>query len=194
MKKPDFTNNIILIRQLKKGNEKAYSFLLNYHHHPLCVYADSLIKDKGLAEDIVQNVFVRVWEKRGNLKEKFSIKSFLYKSVYNEFIDQNRKQRFVTTLEKKYIEALSDIVKEDTDVLDKLFSKVQKEIHKLPPKCKVIFLMSKKEGLSNVEIAEHLNLSIKTIESHITKAFRILREKVAYKMEMETYLFILFKK
>lgn len=190
--KNDFEDNTVLINQLKRGNEKAYSFLLNCYHHRLCVYANSLINDKSVAEDIVQNVFVRIWEKRKNLKTHFSIKSFLYRSVYNEFIDQNRKRKSVTALEKKYIDALGNIVKEDNDALEKLFSMVQKEIQKLPPKCRMIFLLSKKEGLSNIEIAEHLDLSIKTIESHITKAFSILRKKVNDKVEMHTFLFLLF--
>ncbi|PCJ91967.1 MAG: RNA polymerase sigma-70 factor [Flavobacteriaceae bacterium] len=191
--KRDFEDNTVLIKQLKKGNEKAYSHLLNCYHHRLCVYADSLINDKDVAEDIVQNVFVRIWEKRNNLKTDFSIKSFLYKSVFNEFIDQNRKRKSVTALEKKYIDALDSIVKEDNAALEKLFLMVQKEIQTLPPKCRMIFLLSKKEGLSNIEIAEHLDLSIKTIESHITKAFSILRKKVNGKTEMQTFFFLLFR-
>ncbi|NJB70914.1 RNA polymerase sigma-70 factor (ECF subfamily) [Saonia flava] len=188
-----FDDNQVLIKHLKKGDEKAYSYLLNNYHHRLCVYAHCLINDKDMAEDIVQNVFIRVWEKRNNLKTNFSIKSFLYKSVYNEFIDQNRKRKSVTFLEKKYIDALNTIVKEDTDVLEKLFNLVQKEIQALPPKCKMIFLLSKKEGLSNIEIAEHLDLSIKTIESHITKAFSIIREKLDSKVDVQTFLFLLFR-
>ncbi|MBC6998775.1 RNA polymerase sigma-70 factor [Cytophaga sp. FL35] len=188
--KTDFNNNQFLVQNLKNGNEKAYEYLVEEYHHPLCVYANSLVNDKDQAEDIVQNVFIRTWERRQNLKSDFTIKSFLYRSVHNEFIDQYRKQKSVTALEKKYIEELDRIVDKDEVFFEKLLSLVQKEIQNLPPKCKKIFLMSKQEGFSNIEIAEHLNVSIKTIEYHITKAFAILRKKA--NKDMEPILFLLF--
>ncbi|WP_456420407.1 RNA polymerase sigma factor [Lutibacter sp.] len=192
--KRNFEENANLIFHLKKGNEQAYSFLVNYYNHRLCVYANSLINDKSLAEDIVQNVFIKTWEKRKFLIEDFSIRSFLYKSVYNEYIDQYRKSRSVTLLEKKYIEALDTIVEEDYSVLEKLYIMVQKEVQNLPPKCKNIFLLSKQEGLSNIEISEYLNVSIKTVESHITKAFCLIRERVDVKIRTITAFFLLFDK
>jgi RNA polymerase sigma-19 factor, ECF subfamily len=187
----DFKENANLILHLKRGNDKAYSFLVKCYNHQLCVYANSLVNDKSLAEDIVQNVFIKTWEKRKHLREDFSIKSFLYKSVYNEYIDQYRKNRSVTVLEKKYIEALDTIVENDYNVLEKLYLIVQKEIQNLPPKCKNIFLLSKQEGLSNIEISEHLNVSVKTVEAHITKAFCLIREKVNPKVLLNSYVLIL---
>tara|TARA_R110001583_G_scaffold10179_14_gene47392 strand:- start:3167 stop:3766 length:600 start_codon:yes stop_codon:yes gene_type:complete len=190
--KSNFKENSNLIYHLKKGNEQAYSFLVNCYNHKLCVYANSLINDKSLAEDIVQNVFIKTWEKRKFLIADFSIQSFLYKSVYNEYIDQYRKNRSVTILEKKYIEALDSIVEEDHSVLEKLYVLVQKEVQNLPPKCKKTFLLSKQEGLSNIEISEHLNVSIKTVESHITKAFSLIRERVDQKVSSSTLFFLFF--
>ena len=119
------------------------------------------------------------------------LKSYLYKSVYNEFIDQYRKQKTVVTLEKKYIDALTYIVEEeDEKSLERLMKIVKKEIENLPPKCKQIFLLSKEEGLTNIEIAEHLNVSIKSVEAHITKAFKILRSTLSHKVD--GVLFLLF--
>tara|TARA_R110002073_G_scaffold295704_1_gene461630 strand:+ start:11011 stop:11610 length:600 start_codon:yes stop_codon:yes gene_type:complete len=192
--KHNFEDNSSLIIGLKKGNVKAYSFLVNCYNHKLCVYANSLINDNALAEDIVQNVYIKIWKKRHYLKPDFSMKSFLYKSVYNEYIDQYRKNRSVTELEKKYIEALDYIVEEDDTFLERLYALVQKEIQNLPPKCKNIFILSKHEGLSNVEISEYLNVSIKTVEAHITKGFSIIREKVSYNMDINTFVFLLFIK
>ena len=187
-----FKENANLIWHLKKGNEDAFSFLVKNFNHQLCVYASSLLNNESLAEDIVQNVYIKTWEKRKLLSENFSIKSFLYKSVYNEYIDQYRKNRSVTLLEKKYIEALDTIVEEDYSVLEKLYILVQKEIQNLPPKCKNIFLLSKQEGLSNAEISEYLNVSTKTVEAHITKAFCLIRERVSLPANMGTFLFLLF--
>lgn len=188
-----FTDNIQLINALKLGEPKAYTYLVDSYHHKLCAYAFSLTNDKDLAEDIVQNVFIRVWKKREHLKSEFSINGFLYRSVYNEFIDEYRKNRPVFRLEKKYIDALSTIVEgPDNHSIDKLIAMVKKEIKNLPPKCKEVFLLSKEEGLTNIEIAEYKEISIKSVEAHITKAFSILRKTVGDKMN--GVLFLLFGK
>ena len=186
-----FINDIAFIKALKQGESKAYTFLVDNYHHKLCMYAFGLTNNHDLSEDIVQNVFIKVWKHRLKLKDDFSVKGYLYKSVYNEFIDQYRKQKPVISLEKKYIDALSIIVEEETDnSLGKLIAMVKQEIEKLPPKCKQTFLLSKKEGLTNIEIAEYLNVSIKSVEAHITKAFSILRKSVGDKMN--GILFLLF--
>lgn len=184
-----YFDNDNLIAELKNGKECAYSFLVDSFNHKLCVYAMGLTSDKDLAEDIVQNVFVKTWEKRRNLKPDLSIKSYLYKSVYNEFIDQNRKRRSVTALEKKYIEELDSIVEVDEDRLEKLFLIVQREIENLPPKCRKIFLLSRKDCLSNMEISERLNVSLKTVEAHITKAFKLIRNKAMTKENLKPVFF-----
>jgi RNA polymerase sigma-70 factor (ECF subfamily) len=186
-----FKNDIQLIATLKKGESIGYSFLVDTYHHKLCVYAYGLTNDHDLAEDIVQNVFISLWKRRLKLKDDFSVKNYLYKSVYNEFIDQYRKNKSVIALEKKYIDALSSIVEEeDENSLEKLILTVKQEIEKLPPKCQQVFLLSKEEGLTNIEIAEYLNVSIKSVEAHITKAFSILRKTVGEKMN--GILFLLF--
>jgi RNA polymerase sigma-70 factor (ECF subfamily) len=150
-----------------------------------------LTNDSDLAEDIVHNVFMSIWKNRNKLKDQFAVKSYLYKSVYNEFIDQYRKKKAVLTLEKKHIDALTYIVEEeDEKSLEKLISIVKKEIDKLPPKCKQTFLLSKEEGLTNLEISEYLNISIKSVEAHITKAFSVLRKSIGNKVN--GILFLLF--
>ncbi len=173
----EFNDNSYLINQLKKGNDKAYAYLVDTYHHRLCVYANSLVKDKDQAEDIVQNVFVRIWERRDMLKTDFTIKSFLYRAVHNEFIDQYRKRKSATALERKYTEEMQKVAPRDDAFLERLLSFVQDEIHNLPPKCRKIFLMSKQEGRTNLEIAQHLEVSKKTIEYHMTQAFTKLRQK-----------------
>ena len=188
-----FLNDIDLITALKKGNTNAYTFLVNTYHKKLCVYAYNLTNDADLAEDIVQNVFMSIWKNRFKLKDDFVVKSYLYKSVYNEFIDQYRKNKAVLALEKKHIEALTYIVEEeDEKSLERLLLIVKKEIENLPPKCKQIFLLSKEEGLTNIEIAEYLNVSTKSVEAHITKAFATLRAAIGDKIE--GVLFLLFGK
>ncbi len=187
----DLNDNKSLIYFLKKGDEKAYMFLLDKYHRRLHAYALTLVDDHSLAQDIVQNVFLKTWQYRKKLNHEYTIQSFLYKSVYNEFVNTYKKDKAMMLLQMKYYEALhQEIEKIDEKSLEELIQLVTKEVEKLPPKCKQIFSLSKKEGLTNMEISEYLNISIKTVEAHITKAFTILKNKLDDKVEIS--LFLLF--
>jgi len=184
-------NNIDLIIRLKKGDASAYAYLIDTYNHKLCVYANSLLNDISLSEDVVQNVFIKVWEKRSNLNSNYSIKSYLYKSVYNLCINEYKRNQSVTALEKKYIEELESVIEEkNEEAFEKLILQVREAIQELPPKCKQVFLLSKKEGLTNIEISEYLNISKNTIERHINIAFSKIRKNVGSKTDI--ILFLLF--
>ncbi len=187
----NFSNNSDLILYLKKGDLNAYAYLVDTYNHKLCLYANSLMNDVPVSEDIVQNVFIKVWEKRDNLKADLSIKSYLYKSVYNAYINEYKRNQSVTALEKKHIEELDRIIEDkDEYALEKLIGLVKEAIQELPPKCKEIFILSKKEGLSNIEISEYLNISKNTIERQINIAFSKIRKNVGNKTDI--ILFLLF--
>jgi len=184
-------NNLEFIYGLKKGESNAYSLMVDTYHNMLCVYASQLTNDPDLAKDIVQNVFIKIWRIRLKLKDDFSVKSYLYKSVYNEFLNQERDKKHILKLDKKYIDALNEVIEEDDEKsLKKIMLVIKHEIENLPPKCKQTFLLSKKEGLSNIEIAEYLNITLKAVEAHITKAFSKLRKAVGDKIE--GIIFLLF--
>lgn len=176
----NFNNNRILIKKLIAGNEKAYELLLNKFHRQLYAYALTLVQDQASAQDIVQNVFLKTWKSRKKLNPDFSIQSFLYKCVYNEFVNTYQKNKKTMLLHQQYIYSAQEVVSGyGENEIDKLIEMLNREIKKLPPKCQVIFVLSKKEGLTNYEIAEHLNISIKTVEAQITKAFGVLRSKLS---------------
>ncbi len=174
-----FDNNRILIESLISGEEKAYVFLLNKFHRQLYGYALTLIHDQAMAQDIVQNVFLKTWKSRKKLNPQFSIQSFLYKSVYNEFINVYQKNKRTMLLYQKYMESLREVADNSYEsTIGNMIELVNKEIKNLPPKCQTIFILSRKEGLTNNEISEYLNISIKTVEAQITKAFGILKRKL----------------
>lgn len=185
--------NNILAKQLQLGNDKAYDFLMNNYYQKLCTYAFTLAHDKDKAEDIVQNVFVKIWVKRKKIRPDLNIKNYIYKAVYNEFVDQYRKNKPVLYLEKKYMEAIDLVVDNEYENLQEMMLLVNAEIAKLPPKCKRIFLLHKKEGLTRVEISEHLDISIKTVEGHITRAFKLLSDKLGAKIKPVLFLLFDFK-
>lgn len=190
-----FEDNATFISKLKSGDEKAFADLVDKYNSKLCLYANSLLNDIPLSEDIVQNLFIKIWEKRDSLREDLPLKSYLYKSLYNACINQYKKTQALTALEKKYVEGLNRIVeKKDEDTLDKLKLKVKQAIENLPPKCKEVFILSKKDGLTNIEISEYLNLSVSTIERHITIAFTKIKAEVGTKTEMILSLLFIKRK
>ncbi|WP_083690416.1 sigma-70 family RNA polymerase sigma factor [Zobellia uliginosa] len=120
-----------------------------------------------------------------------SLQNYLFKSVHNEFINQYKKKRSTMVLEQKYFNALEKATAAHDDIsLEKVISKIKREIENLPPKCKEVFLLSRNEGLTNLEIAHHLNVSIKTVEAQITKAFSTLRKELA--TEYKSMFFVLY--
>tara|TARA_R110000868_G_scaffold363272_2_gene625549 strand:+ start:6113 stop:6694 length:582 start_codon:yes stop_codon:yes gene_type:complete len=189
----DAEENRRLIEKLITGEEKAYILLLEKYHKQLNAYAVTLTHDQSTAQDIVQNVFLKTWKSRKKLNPEFSIRNFLYKCVYNEFLNSYQKNKSVVLLHQKYIEYSHEIAIEmDNNMMIKMMDIVNREIKNLPPKCQKVFVLSKKEGLSNSEIADYLDISIKTVEAQITKAFRILKNELGDKYE--TILMIIFNK
>lgn len=179
-----FDDRTFLMDQLKKGKERAYVYLLDKYHRRLYAYALTLIRDRTLANDIVQNVFLRTWQFRKKLDSNYSLQSFLFTSVYNEFVSTYQKNQATLLLEKEYFRSLATVVENvDDNETDRMISLVRAEVRNLPPKCRRIFTLSKSEGLTNPEIAEHLDVSIKTVEAQISKAFKVLRNKLGKKFE-----------
>jgi len=183
------TNDFVLIKLLKEDDQKSFTFLMNNYYERLCVYANLFTKDSAESEDIVQNVFVKIWTRRNKLNENISIKSYLYKSVYNEFIDHYRKNKPLVALDEKYIKEIDSFLEEDEMSLQKAIIKLNEGIDKLPSKCREIFILSKKEGLSNDEISKHLNISLKTVEGHITRGFKALNHSLCGKMDTLFFIF-----
>ena len=181
----------LFVNRLQKGDKKAFVELIDKYNQRLYGYALSLTNDHTQAQDILQNVFLKTWEKRKKLGIHSSVQNYLFKSVYNEFINQYKKKRSTMILEQKYFQALEKAISiQNEESMDKIMTKISEEIKQLPPKCQQIFILSKKEGLTNIEISEYLNVSIKTVEAQITKAYGLLRERLGKKYDMVLTLFI----
>lgn len=174
-----FGDNTVLIEHLQKGNESAYVYLVNTYYTSLFTYAASLTRNYAVAEDIVQNVFLKTWQNRTQLNPEYSVKSFLYKITYNEFVNQYNRTRTFSALDNAHSEALAEVIDDHyTELLKEKIAIVNKGVDQLPDKCKETFLLSKKEGLTNTEISAYLNVSVKTVEGQLTRAYNLLREMV----------------
>lgn len=182
--------DFLFVEKLKKGDYDAYTLLMNNYYKNLCGYANLFTKDPSKSEDIVQNVFVKLWVYRKKIDSNIPIKRYLHKSVYNEFIDQYRKNKSIISLEEKHLKAINTVIDNNSFDIEQLMTRVNNEIEKLPGKCKRVFILNKKEGLTHDEIAEYLQISKKTVEGHITRAFKILNQKLGKKIK--SILIILF--
>jgi len=175
--KRESTKEFILL--LKSGDEFAFTELVNKYNKRLFAYAISLSGDYSLAKDIVQDVFIKTYEFRKRLNPEFSIAGFLYRSIYNQFINTYHKNKSLLKVQDEYVRFLNQIIDETSDSeFDRLIKIVNESIKKLPKRCKEIFVLSKKEGYTNLEISEILNISIKTVEAQITIAFKSIRLQV----------------
>lgn len=187
----DYSNQTILINSLKKGKENAFVYIVDLYNQRLFAYAITLTNDQAMAQDILQNVFLKTWEQRKKINITSSLQNYLFKSVHNEFLNQYKKNKSTIILEQKYADALDKTIQGyDDNSLTKAIERITKEIQNLPPKCKEVFELSRKEGLTNIEISNHLKVSVKTVEAQITKAFSVLRKKLDNKIDLN--LFLLF--
>ncbi|MCM4172779.1 RNA polymerase sigma-70 factor [Arenibacter sp. TNZ] len=174
---PLHNKEILLLENLKKGDEKAYQHLYDLHYANLVVYCYNLTKDQDRAEDIVQQAFVKIWIKRDTLHIKSSLKSYLYRTVYNTFLKEYRKlkKEEVALLEIKN-SILIDFVERDETVLEEKMKLLESAIDQLPKKNKEVFLLSKKSGYKHKEIAAQLDITEKAVEKHISRATQTIKK------------------
>lgn len=139
---------------------------------PLCMYALRIVDNAEDAEDLVADAFMKVWETIGDGVEIDNFSAFIYRTLRNGCISFLRSQRQMVSLENvpEVNEATVDTSRRD--------ARIWEAIDRLPDKCREIFLMSKRDGMSQEEIAEELNISVKTVKNQMTKAFSRLRESL----------------
>lgn len=173
------TKEFFLYEEMKRGKEYAFDFFFNYYYPGLCIYAQKMGSiSKEEARDVVQDVFVKFWNDREKLDVLFSIRSYLFVSVKNKYLDLLRKKN--RNIKIQEITDQHDITDESFEsfVLSELESLFNNSLNKLPERCREIFEMSRLHGLKNREIATKLNLSEKTVENQVTKALHILKEEL----------------
>lgn len=170
-----------LVERIKSGSEDAFAILYGQYHQELCNYITAISGDLYASEDIVQQTFIKLWSNREKLNvAEDKLKQYLFKISYNLFIDTKRKQK----KENKFLEKLKhraylELLETDTALFEERLRKVEAEIENLPDQCKLVFILSKKEGLKYKEISERLHISIKTVEVHMAKALKRLRAQLS---------------
>lgn len=179
-------DDLTLFESVRKGDRKAFKILFDAWYAPLCHYASHFLNDDDQAGEVVQDFFVKLWEKRSSLVVESSLRHYLFRSVRNQCLNMIRQDKVRQLHAHRLQEALlTDDAPEDYSIPPETLLKIEEGIASLPEKRQVIFRMNREEGLKYREIAEKLGISVKTVEAQMGAALKALREK------FRTFLFFL---
>ena len=169
-----------IVRSLAPKGVVAFEQLFKMHFRGLHAYAYTILKDDLVAEDIVQNVFFKVWEKRELLEIESSHKAYLYKAVYHDCLNYIKHKKVKAVHAMHVVRQSNDKVENTSGkvLMTELKERIQAAMNELPEQCRTIFQMSRFEGLKYQEIADEMGLSVKTIENQMGKALKLLRIKL----------------
>ncbi len=170
-----------MLTEIRLGNESVFEQIFRKYYAGLCNYANTVLKDIDESEEVVQAVFLNFWEKREILEISVSLKSYLYKSVYNSSLNKLKHEKIKLAYKNYNAEQIRQNPQYASHLVTQteLQSKIEKAIESLPEQCRLIFKLSRFEELKYAEIAETLGISIKTVENQMGKALKVLREKLA---------------
>jgi RNA polymerase sigma-70 factor (family 1) len=188
MKYKTLENESLLVKSLSKGNLLAFNTLYNEYSGRLYRFALGYLKSEDEAEELVQEVFTTIWEKRADLKEELSFKSFLFTIAFNIIKKHFRTRTYLNEYFKKGVGDDLDMQTSQKITYDSLYQYVTELVNQLPERRREIFIKSRFEGLSIKEIAEKLGISHKTVENQLTDALKFIRTN----LNKETISAILF--
>lgn len=162
------------------GDITAFEMLFRTYYQPLCHYAYSFLQDREDAEEIVQSTFLLIWEKRETLAIRNSVKPYLYAMVRNACLNviKHEKIRQRHAGEEMALGDRGHDTVTHAVISNELEYRIKEAMEELPEQCRMVFKLSRFEELKYSEIAEQLNISIKTVENHMGKALRIMRERL----------------
>ncbi len=165
---------------LREGNEKALQQIILRYWEPLYKMAAHTLDDLPLCEDIVQELFIRLWDRRKSLNFTWSLKAYLFASVRYEVYREVKKQMAFANEEEAQMLTCSEKYNPQNQLeFDELMESVEKIVQDLPERCQHVYHLSRNQQLSHKEIAAQLNISTKTVENQLTIALRRIRTGIA---------------
>lgn len=172
---------------IRISDELEFERIFRQYHQLLCRYAFSIVKDAEHAEEMVQEVFLKIWEKKDSLEFSVSLKSYLYRAVHNSCLNLIDKKKKEVRMDDVTLKIVHPTATAEEKVQHKeLDQAIAAALEKLPAECRKVFEMSRFGEMKYREIADTLGISVKTVENQMGKALRIMRE------QLSDYLPILF--
>lgn len=174
-------NTTITMKPLSADSELEFEQLFKEHFKSLYAYAFTILKNEAIAEETVQNVFYKIWEKKvpGNIQT--SLKAYLYKAVYHESLNHLKHQKIKARYQVHIMQQTNNHNDQGASrkiLVKELEEKLRDAMNALPRQCRTIFQMSRFDGLKYQEIADQLGISVKTVENQMGKALKQLRVKL----------------
>jgi RNA polymerase sigma-70 factor (family 1) len=169
-----------IIRKVTQGDEAAFAELYNHYKTPALRFTVSLLKDEEEAENMVQDVFIKIWVKRAQIKPDYNFNSYLFTCLRNMAFDHFKKLEKSEQLRREYMEAIRSAADDEKEESERRLGLVQAAVDSLSIKRKLILKLNIEEGKSYQEIAEFLRISKNTVKNQLVKAKQILREKVDF--------------
>ncbi|HQT90705.1 MAG TPA: RNA polymerase sigma-70 factor [Candidatus Kryptobacter bacterium] len=175
-----------LVERVRASDQLALEEIFNRYYDALCRFTMSLTHSRDDVEDLVQEIFVRIWINRTSWNPKGAINTYLFKAARNQSINFMKSKRESTSSNAQDDEELPSL--DDEDPVKKINEKdavaaVNQAIDKLPQKCRLVFTLNRWEGLSYAETAEILGISEKTVENQISHALKVLRRELSQFLE-----------
>lgn len=184
-------NNNQLLELLEDGDEASFKVVYSHFYSRLFYFVSEYIPNKDLVENILQDTFLTLWEKKSTLQAGTNLNAYLYTVAKNNSLKKLRDQRYRQALFQsrqlsEFERELQEGALDKLDTSEFLFSEIeqiiQETLNTLPPQCKLVFELSRFQHRKNHEIADELNISPKTVEGHMTKAIK------AFKVSLKDYL------
>jgi len=190
---PATYNEQSVILRLQKGDSDAFRELYNQYHQPLYHYVLRFVKSPALAEDVLQDVFLKIWEIRSRIDPELSFKAYLYRISRNSVFKLLKKiavdENLRTQVLKQFSQSVADA---DLKVLWQQYEALlQAAINRLPPQRQKVFKLCREEGKSYEQVAEELGISRNTVKEHMVLAMKLIREHIDQYGDTSTYFILL---
>ncbi len=188
-----FTEELFIFERMADGDHLALRFFFDKYYDELCNYVNLYIRDRAVSEDIVQDIFIYFWEKRGSIKIDSSVKFYLLRASRNKFLNHIRDEKSHKAIQNTVWSKSEKFISPNYNLLDvhKIEEIINSSIENLPPRCREVYLLHKNEDLTYKEIASQMDISLKTVENQMTIAIKKLKVQLApYYDQIFVLLFI----
>lgn len=194
-----FENDLEILQKIRNNDEVAFKVIFNKYYSRLYYFIREFISFDDIAENVVQDTFFTLWNKRHELKDDSNLSAYLFTVARNNCLYRLRDQRYrqklftINSLDQNELEMNMEVLNEldsSAYTFEEIERIIERTLEELPPQCKKVFILSRFEERKNKEIAEELNISVKVVEKHISKGLKKFKVSLKDYLPFVAYLFI----